>query len=106
LILGGLLVDHQIITLRKASLERGLAHALAAGHNIDANGQPTVPYFSADDPAIIEWRALTICLIDKVAQGVRAELGLSETEFPLPMVLEGGTWKASITEIILTIIYK
>ncbi|KAI8055110.1 hypothetical protein BDF22DRAFT_725506 [Syncephalis plumigaleata] len=91
---GGLLVDHQIITLREASMERGLARALAANYNLDANGRPTVPYFSADDPVIVEWRALTICLIDKVAQGVRAELGLSEAEFPLPMVLEGGTWKA------------
>lgn len=43
---------------------------------------------------VIEWRALTVALLDRVAQGVREGLGLSEDELPLARVLEGGTWRA------------
>ncbi len=39
---------------------------------------------------IVEWRALTITLLDDLAQHVRAELG--RPELPLACVLEGGTW--------------
>jgi hypothetical protein len=43
---------------------------------------------------VIEWRALTVALLDRVAEGVRARLGLSAQALPLARVLEGGTWKA------------
>ncbi len=43
---------------------------------------------------IIEWRAATIALIDRLAPLVRAELGVSAEDLPLPRVLEGGTWAA------------
>ena len=46
------------------------------------------------DEFIVEWRALTIALLDEVAQGVRARLGRSEHELPLACILEGGTWAA------------
>ena len=39
---------------------------------------------------IVEWRALTVTLLDDLAQLVRAELG--RPELPLACVLEGGTW--------------
>jgi Protein of unknown function (DUF1688) len=41
---------------------------------------------------IVEWRALTITLLDDLAQLVRAQLG--RPELPLACVLEGGTWFA------------
>jgi len=41
---------------------------------------------------IIEWRALTVCLLDRIAPEVRKLLGKSADEFPLAKVLEGGTW--------------
>jgi len=41
---------------------------------------------------IVEWRALTITLLDDLAQFVRAQLG--RPELPLACVLEGGTWFA------------
>jgi hypothetical protein len=44
------------------------------------------------DPWVIEWRALTVTLLDDVARGVRAELG--RPTLPLGAVLEGGTWLA------------
>jgi hypothetical protein len=43
---------------------------------------------------VIEWRALTIALLDRTAERVRTALGLSEDELPLAKVLEGGTWRA------------
>ncbi len=43
---------------------------------------------------IIEWRALTICLLDECAKRVREEMNMSEKDFPLVKVLEGGTWWA------------
>jgi hypothetical protein len=43
---------------------------------------------------IVEWRALTVILLDRVAERLRGKLGKSDAEFPLAKVLEGGTWKA------------
>ncbi|MFQ5958561.1 MAG: URC4/urg3 family protein [Alphaproteobacteria bacterium] len=43
---------------------------------------------------IVEWRALTVALLDRVAERVRAALGLDAAAFPLAKVLEGGTWSA------------
>jgi hypothetical protein len=48
-------------------------------------------------PAIVEWRALTVALLDEVAPLVRSELGFArddERALPLCAVLEGGTWAA------------
>ncbi|MBF2084982.1 URC4/urg3 family protein [Thermoleptolyngbya sp. C42_A2020_037] len=43
---------------------------------------------------IVEWRSLTLVLLDQIADAIRAKLGLSATELPLVKVLEGGTWAA------------
>src|SRR5262249_44010733 len=43
---------------------------------------------------VVEWRALTVALIDRLAAMMRARLGLDATAFPLAKVLEGGTWAA------------
>ncbi len=43
---------------------------------------------------IIEWRALTVVLLDKIAELVRKKLNKNEDEFPLIKILEGGTWWA------------
>ncbi|MDQ3035664.1 MAG: URC4/urg3 family protein [Myxococcota bacterium] len=43
---------------------------------------------------VVEWRALTVALLDRVADGVRESLGLSAVQLPLCNVLEGGTWAA------------
>ena len=39
---------------------------------------------------IVEWRALTVSLLDDLAEHVRADLG--QPHLPLACVLEGGTW--------------
>jgi len=46
------------------------------------------------DPLVVGWRALTVALLDRIAQPVRDELGVRPTAFPLARVLEGGTWAA------------
>lgn len=43
---------------------------------------------------VVEWRALTIALLDQLAIRVRERLGKSAAEFPLAKVLEGGSWAA------------
>jgi hypothetical protein len=50
--------------------------------------------WQAGDAFIVEWRALTVALLDELAPLVRAELNLSEQQMPLACVLEGGTWAA------------
>ncbi|MBD1909649.1 MULTISPECIES: URC4/urg3 family protein [unclassified Leptolyngbya] len=43
---------------------------------------------------IVEWRAVTVILLDKIADAIRQSLNLSEIDLPLVKVLEGGTWAA------------
>ncbi|MCH9000424.1 MAG: DUF1688 family protein, partial [Proteobacteria bacterium] len=43
---------------------------------------------------VVEWRALTVALLDVLAPLVRARLGKTEAELPLAKLLEGGTWSA------------
>jgi hypothetical protein len=50
--------------------------------------------FEVDDEVIIEWRALTVALLDRLAVQVRGQMGLTDAQLPLACVLEGGTWAA------------
>ena len=43
---------------------------------------------------VVEWRALTLALLDRVADRVRFLLGLNADALPLGKILEGGTWAA------------
>lgn len=43
---------------------------------------------------IVEWRALTVALLDELAPKVRERLGVDAARMPLAAVLEGGTWAA------------
>lgn len=44
------------------------------------------------DEVVVEWRALTLALLDRLAPLVRARLGTPD--LPLASILEGGTWAA------------
>jgi len=70
---GGLLLDKGLLSLNQAHYQK--AH-------------------KPDSELIIEWRALTIVLLDKIGEIVRKKLNKTESEFPLAKVLEGGTWWA------------
>lgn len=54
---------------------------------------PAGPY-EPGDPLIVEWRAATVALLDRLAPLVRERLGLDAERLPLPAILEGGTWLA------------
>ncbi|HEX2653264.1 MAG TPA: URC4/urg3 family protein [Xanthobacteraceae bacterium] len=69
---GGLFVDAGVIRLRNPS----------------AASQPN----PVDSALVVEWRALTVALLDRIAGLIRAKLGVSADQFPLARVLEGGTW--------------
>lgn len=71
---GGLLVDLGVLAPREARLLR------------DA--------FPPGSEPIVEWRALTVALLDEVAKRVRERLGKTVEELPLAKVLQGGTWSA------------
>jgi Protein of unknown function (DUF1688) len=43
---------------------------------------------------VVEWRALTVALLDRVAADVRRRLGVDAAALPLAKILEGGTWAA------------
>ena len=49
---------------------------------------------SVGEPAVVEWRALTVIGLDRLAPLVRERLGAAESSFPLARMLEGGTWAA------------
>jgi hypothetical protein len=71
---GGLLVDGGVIVLRDPRL-------------MGRRWKPA-------DELVIEWRALTVTLLDELAVRVRERLGRSADELPLACILEGGTWAA------------
>ena len=50
--------------------------------------------WSVGDELVVEWRALTVALLDELAPLVRARLGVDSARMPLACVLEGGTWAA------------
>jgi hypothetical protein len=43
---------------------------------------------------VVEWRALTVALLDRLAELVRRRLGKDAVSFPLARMLQGGTWAA------------
>jgi len=50
--------------------------------------------FAPGDEPIVEWRALTVALLDRVGAHVRLHLGMDAKQLPLVKVLEAGTWFA------------
>ncbi|QHO79065.1 uracil phosphoribosyltransferase [Bradyrhizobium sp. CCBAU 051011] len=45
-------------------------------------------------PLVVEWRALTVALLDGLADLLRQRVGLDAVSLPLAKILEGGTWAA------------
>lgn len=69
---GGLLIDSGVLVPRDPALTTAL-------------------HRPGDEP-IVEWRALTVALLDRLAPLVRQRLG--DGTLPLASILEGGTWTA------------
>jgi len=65
-----------------------------AGVIVPKDPATMVKVFKPADELIVEWRALTIALLDFVADKVRSLLGRTVEQLPLASVLQGGTWSA------------
>ncbi len=50
--------------------------------------------YPADSTVVVEWRALTVILLDLIADEIRNQLSKTSDELPLIQILEGGTWSA------------
>lgn len=64
------------------------------GAIVPRDGAAAAGPLAVDDPLVVEWRALTVALIDDLAPMVREALGASAEDLPLCAILEGGTWLA------------
>lgn len=51
---------------------------------------------------IVEWRALTVCLLDEVAAALRQKLGKTEKDFPLVKVRDRGFIRLTPARLTLT----
>jgi hypothetical protein len=71
---GGLFIDTGVLALRNEA-DRRRPHEVGS-------------------TLVVEWRALTVALLDRVAGLVRERLGRDACELPLPRILQGGTWAA------------
>jgi hypothetical protein len=71
---GGLMVDSGLLSLKNES---------------DAQKE-----WPPESDLIIEWRALTVFLLDQIGKEVCKKLNKTPQDFPLAKVLEGGTWWA------------
>jgi Protein of unknown function (DUF1688) len=71
---GGLFIDTGVLEFRDPS-------AAAREHDVSS-------------PLVVEWRALTVALLDRLAEVLRARLKMDSQSLPLAKILEGGTWAA------------
>lgn len=88
------------ITVTGAEGLTGLAEYRNGGLLIDSglisfsNPEEGKQSWRPESDLIIEWRALTVYLLDRIGEEVQKRLGKTPAEFPLAKVLEGGTWWA------------
>lgn len=71
---GGLMIDSGLLSLR--------------------NPEDQKKDWAPGSELIIEWRALTVLMLDLIGAEVQKALGKTPQDFPLAKVLEGGTWWA------------
>jgi len=80
---GGLLLDLGVISLKP--------QAIPATYYPSASSP--IPRLPASHPAIVEWRAMTVIELDRIAEQIRGKLNLSKEQLTLAQVLESATWK-------------
>ncbi|KAI0694138.1 DUF1688-domain-containing protein [Cytidiella melzeri] len=80
---GGLLVDLGVLTLKPGALPPSAY----------PGPQSTIPRLIPSHSAIVEWRAMTVIELDRIADLIRTKLGLTREQLTLAQVLESATWK-------------
>ena len=81
---GGLFVDMGVLSLKEESLAEGLQRSSNTGDGL--------PCFGASDDEIVEWRAMTIALLDKLHDIIKASPRFNAVHLTLPFgsgILEG-----------------
>ncbi|KAI4520232.1 DUF1688-domain-containing protein [Schizophyllum commune Loenen D] len=73
---GGLLLDLGVLSLKPNLLE--------------TDAKSGLPRVTPSHPAVVEWRAMTIIMLDRIADGLRKKLN---ADLSLAQVLESATWK-------------
>ncbi|TYZ64957.1 hypothetical protein PybrP1_010264 [[Pythium] brassicae (nom. inval.)] len=61
---------------------------------IPKDGKILTDEFEPSSEVIIEWRALTVALLDEIHKVILERLSFTAEAFPLVKMLEGGSWKA------------
>ncbi|OMJ20530.1 Uracil catabolism protein 4 [Smittium culicis] len=84
---GGLLVDMGVIQLNQITIDEQIMTG-------NVNTEDKTPLFEVNSQVVVEWRALTITLLDKLHLVLCEALGMKTSEFPLNKLLEAGSWKA------------
>jgi hypothetical protein len=91
---GGLFIDTGLLTLKPEDAKRGLAQYQRNAQNKGQPSMEVVPLFTAEDDVIVEWRAVTVGLLDELLVEVNSLLGLSgPNKLNLAQMLEAGSWK-------------
>ena len=75
-------------------LEPGAEATLLYPSGVAAVSTALLSVLGPGDELVVEWRALTVALMDEVAAQVRTMLHLDAQRLPLACVLEGGSWAA------------
>jgi len=79
---GGLLVDLEVLSIKPSSIP--MSH--------HPNKGSAIPKLPPSHPAIVEWRAMTVIELDRVADLIRKKLGVTPS-LTLAQILESATWK-------------
>ncbi|KAK1239270.1 hypothetical protein MKX07_008758 [Trichoderma sp. CBMAI-0711] len=80
---GGLFVDMGVLKLKPEVLAQGL----------EASGQ-ALPLFPSTGDVIVEWRAMTVALLDELHKHINDILAPQGVSLSLPQLLEAGSWKS------------
>ncbi|THX91563.1 DUF1688-domain-containing protein [Aureobasidium pullulans] len=80
---GGLFIDLGVLTLKPEALERGQ----------NASGQ-NLPMFKDSGDEIVEWRALTVALLDEIYGIIKKQMNENDVELSMAQMLEAGSWKS------------
>ncbi|SCU97483.1 LAMI_0F10242g1_1 [Lachancea mirantina] len=87
---GGLFYDFGVLELNPAARARGLELS-ASLSSAPQGSKPEIPTFAPDDGVIVEWRCLTIGLLDYLLPLLNKKLNYT---LALPQLIEAGSWKA------------
>lgn len=92
---GGLFVDLGVLTLKGEDMARGLEHYKNSCLRTGTRGVEVAPMFEPSDDVVVEWRGVTVGLLDRLCVDVNASLRneLAGNELTLPQLLEAGSWK-------------